>query len=65
MPAMLASEVVDIALDRLIRTERLRRDVAAYRHVPPTGAEADLGLLGAGDLDDSTDWDLLYPEDPA
>jgi len=58
------SEVVDIALDRLIHTERLRRDVAAYRRVPPTGAETELALLDAADLDDSTDWELLYAEDP-
>jgi hypothetical protein len=58
------SEVVDIALDRLIRTERLRQDVAAYRRVPPTGAEAELALLDAADLEDSTDWELLYAEDP-
>ena len=58
------SEVVDIALDRLIRTERLRQDVAAYRRLPPTGAEAELALLDAADLDDSTDWELLYAEDP-
>lgn len=57
------SEVVDIALDRLIRTERLRRDVAAYRRVPPTGAEAELALLDAVDLDDPTDWEMLYAED--
>jgi len=58
------SEVVDIALDRLIRTERLRQDVAAYRRLPPTGAEAELAPLDAADLDDSTDWELLYAEDP-
>lgn len=59
------SEVIDIALDRLIRTERLRRDVAAYRRVPPIGAEAEPALLDATDLDDQTDWELLYAEDPA
>jgi hypothetical protein len=57
------SEVVDIALDRLIRTERLRRDVAAYRRVPPTGAETALALLDAPDLDDATDWEMLYAEE--
>ena len=59
------SEVVDNALDRLIRTERLRRDLAASRRMPPTGAEAELALLDAADVDDSTDWELLYAEDPA
>jgi hypothetical protein len=28
------SAVIDIALDRLVRTERLRRDVEAYRRTP-------------------------------
>ncbi|HVS44512.1 MAG TPA: hypothetical protein VMU20_19845 [Candidatus Dormibacteraeota bacterium] len=56
---------MDIALDRLIRRERLRRDVGAYRRVPPTGAEAELALLDAPDLDDSTDWELIYAEGPA
>jgi hypothetical protein len=56
------SEVIDVALERLIRTERLRRDVAAYRRLPPTGAEAELALLDAADLDDTTDWELLYAD---
>jgi hypothetical protein len=56
------SEVIDLALDRLIRTERLRRDVAAYRRLPPTGAEADLARLDAADLDDPTDWEMLYTD---
>lgn len=34
------SQAIDLALDRAIRAERLRRDVAAYRRVPPTDAEA-------------------------
>jgi hypothetical protein len=56
------SDVIDLALDRLIRTERLRRDVAAYRRLPPTGAEAKLALLDAVDLDDPTDWEMLYAD---
>src|ERR1019366_29784 len=39
------SEVVDLALDRLIRAEQLRADIAAYRREPPTQAEVDLALL--------------------
>lgn len=58
------SEVIDVALERLLRAERLRRDVAAYRRAPPGGDELDLVALGAtGDLDDDTDWEALYPED--
>lgn len=55
------SAVVDVALDRLIRFEHLRRDIAAYRATPPTDDEmalaelADTGLLG-----DDTDWEALY-----
>ena len=41
------SEVIDLALDRVIRAERLRRDIAAYRRVPPTDDEVELALLAA------------------
>jgi hypothetical protein len=54
--------MLSVTIDRLIRTERLRRDVAAYRRLPPTGAEAELALLDAADLDDTTDWELLYAD---
>lgn len=58
------SQVVDVALERLIRAERLRGDLAAYRRVPPTDAELELALLAeADDLDDPTDWETLYAED--
>jgi hypothetical protein len=58
------SEVIDIALDRLIQAERLRLDVAAYRRIPPTEAEVELALLAeAAELDDNTDWEALYAED--
>src|SRR5260370_35113815 len=42
------SEVIDIALERLIRAERKSRDVAAYRRLPATKQEDGLGLVGAG-----------------
>lgn len=56
------SEVVDLALDRLIRTERLRRDVEAYGATPPTEDEIALGGLPVVlDLDDDDiDYDALY-----
>ncbi len=58
------SEVIDVALDRLIRAERLRADVAAYRRLPPTPDEAALASFGDGDgLLDDTDWESLYPDD--
>jgi hypothetical protein len=60
------SEVVDIALDQLIRAERLRQDVAAYRRQPPTEAEREVALLAeAAGLDDETDWEAAYSEDEA
>lgn len=60
------SEVIDLALDRLIRSERLRADIAAYRRVPPDETEADLALLGdASGLADETDWEALYPDEPS
>jgi len=65
MRASSTSEVLDMALDHLIRTERLRRDVAAYRRVPPTEAEVELALLAAARLDDDTDWETIYAESEA
>lgn len=62
MEASSTSEVLDMALDHLIRTERLRRDVAAYRRVPQTEAEVELALLAAARLDDDTDWEAIYAE---
>ena len=58
------SAVVDIALDRLIRTEQLRRDIVAYRQIPPTDDELALAELAAdtGDLADETDWAGLYDD---
>ena len=57
------SEVIDLALERLIGTERLRRDIAAYRRVPPTGSEDRIAQLAATNgLDDETDWEALYPD---
>jgi len=58
------SEIIDLALDRIIRAERLRRDLAAYRRVPPTDAELELALLAqTAALDDDTDWATLYADD--
>lgn len=55
------SEVIDIALERLIRAERKANDVAAYRRTPPTQAEVDLALTGEFEgLADETDWESLY-----
>lgn len=56
------SEAIDIALTRLIRSERLRRDIMAYRQLPPTAAEIDLAMLSdTSGLADATDWEGLYP----
>ena len=57
------SETIDLALDHIIHTERLRHDVAAYRRVPLTDDEVQFALLVAtSDLEDETDWEALYPE---
>jgi hypothetical protein len=56
------SDTIDAALDRLIRTEQLRRDVAAYTGKPLTEHElvvADLPVeLDLGD--DDIDYDAIY-----
>lgn len=56
------SETLDIALDRLIRSERLRRDVAAYQRVPLDATERAIGdlrvELDLGDAD--VDYEALY-----
>ena len=58
------SEVVDLALDQLIRAERLRADVAAYQGAPPSTAELEPALLGdTSGLADDTDWEELYAVD--
>lgn len=57
------SEVVDVALDHLIRTQRLRRDLAAYRRAP-AGADTELpSPAEMTSLDDDTDWEALYAEE--
>jgi hypothetical protein len=64
------SDVIDVDLDRLIREEQLRRDVAAYARRPPTDDEIALGDLPVRlDLDDEdVDDDAPYgrrPDGPA
>ncbi len=56
------SEVIDVALARLIRAEQLRRDVEAYSRRPPTSDEMDLADLPVTlDLDDdNVDYDAVY-----
>lgn len=61
--AVSMSDAVDCALDALIARERLRRDLAAYRGTPQTPEELALAdQSGHGDLEDDTDWELLYSE---
>lgn len=59
------SATIDLALDRLIRTERLRNDVAAYTGTPPTEEEVALAAMTPpwSDLTDDTDWEALYADD--
>jgi hypothetical protein len=64
--ARTTSEVVDMALDQLIRVGRLRTDVAAYQGTPPSAEEIDLALLAdTGGLADETDWERLYADNQA
>ena len=58
------SEVVDLALDRLVRAERLRHDVEAYRRQPPTADERELADSAETEvLQADTDWERLYASD--
>ena len=58
------SEVVDIALDRLVRAESLRRDVEAYRRVPQTEEDEPWASIAeTSSLADDTDWESLYAGD--
>jgi hypothetical protein len=56
------SDVVDVALDRLIHAEELRRDIAAYSRVPLGVAElAVADLVVEFDLaDEHVDYEALY-----
>jgi hypothetical protein len=58
------SEAIDVALDRLIRGEQLRRDVAAYAREPLTAEELESGDVPVEfDLgDEDIDYDALYAE---
>jgi hypothetical protein len=58
------SRVIDLALDGLIRAERLRADVAAYRDQPPSEVEDAIAARSGdnADLADSTNWEELYAE---
>lgn len=60
------SEVIDVALDRLIRAERLRNDITAYRDLPPSDMDVVLALLAdSSGLADDTDWEALYDDESA
>jgi hypothetical protein len=58
------SAAIDVALGELIRSERIRRDVAAYAAVPPSDDEVALSRtpIDWSDLADDTDWDTVYAE---
>lgn len=59
------SAAIDAALSQLLRSERIRRDVAAYTAGEPTDEElawAHLPQTGA-DLADDTDWAALYEDE--
>jgi hypothetical protein len=59
------SATIDVALDRLVRAERLRHDIEAYTGQPPADDEVALGELPVElDLgDDDVDYEALYGRD--
>ncbi len=58
------SEVIDVALGRLIRAERLRRDIDAYRRLPPTDTDLLVALQAdTSGMADDTDWEALYGDE--
>ena len=58
------SEVIDVALGRLIRAERLRRDIDAYRRLPPNDTDLLVALQAdTSGLADDTDWEALYVDE--
>jgi hypothetical protein len=56
------SAVIDLALERLVRAERLRRDIEAYRRTPLGDDELLIGDLPVAlDLDDAeVDYEKHY-----
>jgi hypothetical protein len=57
------SEVIDLALERLILAARLRQDIEAYRRMPQTSEELALADQSAnGALGDDVDWASLYAD---
>ena len=62
--AATTSAAIDLALRELIRTARLRSDIAAYASTP--AAEDEIALARTtpswADLQDETDWDAEFPE---
>mgnify|MGYP003547400706 CR=1 FL=1 len=57
-----ASDAIDVALEREIRTERPRGDIAAYAGVAPSADEVAIAAFrpASPDLADDTDWEALY-----
>lgn len=62
-----ASQAIDLALAEVIRLDRLRTDIAAYRKQPSSDDEIGLAQQRRGwsDLDDDTDWNVVYGDDPS
>jgi hypothetical protein len=56
------SQTIDLALDELVRAERIRRDIAAYELKPPGEEQMALARsrVNRSDLTDETDWETLY-----
>ncbi|HEV3309177.1 MAG TPA: hypothetical protein VG815_01470 [Chloroflexota bacterium] len=59
-----SAQAIDIALGRIVATERLRHDIEAYTQIPTTADEILLGTCPVVlDLDDAdVNYDALYGE---
>ena len=59
------AKAIDIALAEVIRLDRLRHDVAAYRAMPSTDVDVAVAMVTPSwsTLADDTDWDALYADD--
>lgn len=66
VPTPSVSELIDLALDRLVSTELDRRHLAGYARHPVEGIEVEWAELPRAiePPDDETDWASLYGLDP-
>jgi hypothetical protein len=56
------SQTIELALDELVRAERVRRDITACELKPPVAEQLARARprINRPDLTDETDWEALY-----